>query len=147
MPSDLDRAMREASERRTATDTDSYAFSFYNLTPTRGRPRPLIMKMNISVDQCREIINIFNKRDDTKYDFDSHEFIKALKMSFPLVYYSSLLEYISEESRKEAYQKLHAQIGRLLLENRDQLKIEKLGKHHSSNYKNDSSENEKWQKL
>lgn len=28
LPSDFDRAMREASKRRTATDTDSYAFSF-----------------------------------------------------------------------------------------------------------------------
>ena len=26
LPSDIDRAMREASKRRTATDTDSYAF-------------------------------------------------------------------------------------------------------------------------
>ena len=26
LPSDIDRAMREASECRTATDTDSYAF-------------------------------------------------------------------------------------------------------------------------
>ena len=27
LPSDFDRAMREASVRRTVTDTDSYAFS------------------------------------------------------------------------------------------------------------------------
>ena len=30
LPSDIDRAMREASERRTVTDTDSYAFSLIN---------------------------------------------------------------------------------------------------------------------
>ena len=42
LPSDLDRAMREASERRMATDTDSYAFCLPNhLMPTRGRPRHL----------------------------------------------------------------------------------------------------------
>ena len=29
LPSDKNRAMREASECRTATDTDSYAFLFY----------------------------------------------------------------------------------------------------------------------
>ena len=28
LPSDLDRAMREASVRRTVTDTESYAFVF-----------------------------------------------------------------------------------------------------------------------
>ena len=39
LPSDIDKAMREASNGRTVTDTDSYAFSFYNLTPTRGWPR------------------------------------------------------------------------------------------------------------
>lgn len=36
LPSDFDRAMREASESKTATDTDSYAFSYSQLMPTRG---------------------------------------------------------------------------------------------------------------
>ena len=39
LPSDIDRAMREASKSRTATDTDSYAFFVKRQTPTRGRPR------------------------------------------------------------------------------------------------------------
>ena len=31
LPSDIDRAMREASIRRTVTDTDSYGFFIYQL--------------------------------------------------------------------------------------------------------------------
>lgn len=37
--------MREASESKTATDTDSYAFSFHQ-PPTRGRPRQYLQVMN-----------------------------------------------------------------------------------------------------
>lgn len=37
LPSDMNRAMREASDGRMATDTESYAFSHSNLIlPTRG---------------------------------------------------------------------------------------------------------------
>ena len=36
LPSDFDRAMREASDSRTVTDTDSYAFFVNQSTPTRG---------------------------------------------------------------------------------------------------------------
>ena len=36
--------MREASESKTATDTDSYAFSFHQ-PPTRGRPRQKLLVM------------------------------------------------------------------------------------------------------
>ena len=40
LPSNIDRAMREASERRMATDTDSYAFPF-QLTANEGRTEAL----------------------------------------------------------------------------------------------------------
>lgn len=36
LPSDIDRAMREASIRRTATDTDSYAFFVNQSNPIPG---------------------------------------------------------------------------------------------------------------
>ena len=37
LPSNCNRAMREASERRTVTDTDSYAFLYKPIQmPTRG---------------------------------------------------------------------------------------------------------------
>ena len=39
LPSDMNRAMREASSSRTAKIQIPTLFSFYNLTPTRGRPR------------------------------------------------------------------------------------------------------------
>lgn len=37
LPSNRNRAMREASIRRTATDTDSYAFFVYKPTANEGR--------------------------------------------------------------------------------------------------------------
>ena len=41
LPSNMNRAMREASDGRTATDTDSCAFLITNLTPTRGGPKAM----------------------------------------------------------------------------------------------------------
>lgn len=38
LPSDLGKAMREASERRMATDTDSHVFSFSNHLVCEGKP-------------------------------------------------------------------------------------------------------------
>lgn len=135
--------MREASNRRTVTGTDSYAFSFSNLTPTRGGPRKYIYMKQYKV-VFEEIIDVFNSKQD--YDFDSHEFIKILEMSNPRVYYKLLQKFIPSDTLDTAYQKLHANIGRFLAEEQEQFRIKKLGKHASPNYKNVESENEKWLK-
>ena len=43
----MNRAMREASERRTVTDTDSYAFSFVNQSAKEGSPEAFCSNANM----------------------------------------------------------------------------------------------------
>ena len=45
LPSDFDRAMREASVGRTATDTDSHAFPYPHLTANEGMTAALRKSM------------------------------------------------------------------------------------------------------
>ena len=45
LPSDFDRAMREASNRRTVTDTDSYAFSYQFFNADERGPEARRIKM------------------------------------------------------------------------------------------------------
>ena len=49
LPSDIRRAMREASKGRTVTDTDSCAFFVPILTPTRGRLRLCLEMKNVFI--------------------------------------------------------------------------------------------------
>lgn len=92
----------------------------------------------------KEVVRVFNRKDDNTYDFDSHEFINVLMMSFPRFYYQTLLEYIPDEYVRQAYQRYHSQIGKDLLAMQDSLGIENEGKHVSLNYRGEDSGNAKW---
>lgn len=52
LPSDFDRAMREASNRRTVTDTDSYAFSFQLFNADERGPEARRIKNECNFDGC-----------------------------------------------------------------------------------------------
>lgn len=105
------------------------------------------MKIRLTPDICRNIIAIFNKRNGNDYDFDSHEFISALRLCYPEVYYSAIPLYMSSCGKDEAIQQMHSEIGLYLSKNRDKLLIQPLGKHNSPNYKDVETSNEKWEKL
>ena len=65
--------MREASVRRTATDTDSYAFFVQHQMPTRGRPRQESFNMTIAKGRT----NCEAERSTIAQGF--HELLKVLK--------------------------------------------------------------------
>lgn len=101
--------------------------------------------MHLPICICRDVIDVFNKRED--YDFDSHEFIAALKLSYPAAYYKALLSNLANRAVEEAFQQLHAEIGKFLSRNQNKLNIRSVGKHCSLNYKGTESQNEMWKKL
>ena len=50
LPSDIDRAMREASGCRTATDTDSYAFFIFQPNANEGKTAACSSIWNIDIE-------------------------------------------------------------------------------------------------
>ena len=105
------------------------------------------MKLPVNHDICRNIIGVFNKRDENDYDFDSHEFISILRLRYSYEYYTALLDFMSVFSEEEAFQQMHSEIGKYLSKHNEILGIRPIGKHESPNYKGVNSKNEKWQKL
>lgn len=82
LPSNFDRAMREASSSRTVTDTDSYAFFIQQQTPKRGRPRQLIRLMPYKQQKefLQEIVAEFGANEQTLrcYTLESNPQIKII---------------------------------------------------------------------
>ena len=105
------------------------------------------MDTPIKEEICKQIIGVFNKRDDNDYDFDSHEFISILRLCYPEEYYNKLLDYIPTEIKEKAFQQLHSQIGLQLSRSGVNFGIRKAEKHDSPNYKGGNSQNERWEKI
>ena len=143
LPSDKNRAMREASECRTATDTDSYAFSFFILTPTRGRPRHFEFLMTEDLKNlCAIAIGALSATENNQ--FDSHDVIKYLytHQNFDMI--SALWNMVDPEKQSNIRHRLHLEIGKYIVNNQDSLGIEFIEKHKSTNYKGVESLNALW---
>lgn len=67
LPSDINRAMREALESRTARDTDSYAFCISHIRPTRGvlRYSNILQMEDLSLSVVIPAYNAVNTIDAT----------------------------------------------------------------------------------
>ncbi|QHI39029.1 hypothetical protein IMCC3317_44290 [Kordia antarctica] len=74
--------------------------------------------------------------------FDSHEFIRSFSKRFELEYVKFLNSY-----KTEPFRNVHAQIGKFLAENQEDLHIKSKGKTISENIFGIDNLNEKWEKL
>lgn len=75
-------------------------------------------------------------------DFDSHEFIRSFSKRFELEYVKFLNSY-----QTEPFRNVHAQIGKFLSENQEDLHIRSKGKTTSKNIFGIDNSNEKWEKT
>lgn len=90
--------------------------------------------INSTLEELREIIKTMND------EFGAHEFIAGFIRRNEALYASELKGVNGD------FQRLHAQLGRLLSENKERLGIEKIGKRLSRNIKGYDSECEFWKK-
>ena len=94
------------------------------------------MKTNLAVIRDEIIKNIPSN------NFDSHEFIRNFAKKFEIEYVGFLSTY-----RHEPFRKVHAQIGKFLLEHQVLLQIKDDGITQSPNIFGIESQNEKWIKT
>jgi len=94
------------------------------------------MNENLGVIRDEIIKNIPNP------EFDSHEFIRHFVKKFEKNYIEFLSAY-----QLEPFRNVHAQIGKFLAENQEQLQIRKFGTIQSPNIFGIESSNEKWIKT
>jgi hypothetical protein len=100
--------------------------------------------MSIPSFMANQVISI---RDEIipeipKKVFDSHEFIRFFSKRFELEYVKFLNAHETEPFRN-----VHAQIGKFLSENKEDLHIESRGKIPSKNIFGIDTLNEKWEKT
>lgn len=98
--------------------------------------------MAANLVEVQEIIN------ELPATFKSHEFIETFSKRFQHGYIRMLnLQTEKYPDNPEPFQAIHAQIGRFLASNQDQLSISQQGKKKSDNIFGKYSDNEVWNKI
>ena len=98
LPSDFDRAMREASNRRTVTDTDSYAFSYQFFNADERGPEARRIKMK---REKRVMVNserLTRKGIEALAELESKGFFKDGKIVYEPEQEDEVLEIIGNAS-------------------------------------------------
>ncbi|MBQ7539871.1 MAG: hypothetical protein IJT13_01965, partial [Bacteroidaceae bacterium] len=91
-----------------------------------------------TVKQAETIINKLND------NFDTHDFIIQFTKDFEREYIELLYHH---KGKQHIFMSAHAEIGKFLADNAEELSIEKVTKENSENIKDYPSENQKWRKM